>query len=128
MPKWNEIQTIHSKVSPSKTASKLATAQGSSLPNYGKIRLFLVPTRTREQKLTFKKPFKQTFHRTDIQHNIVGIPFTTKNIPYTFILKSKLHLEDKYTRMNNTSLTFFQRLKKHSPFFQTFILFITENT
>ena len=32
-----------------KTASKLATAQGSALTNYGKIQLFLVLTRTMEQ-------------------------------------------------------------------------------
>ena len=32
-----------------KTASKLATAQGSILVNHGKIQLFLVPKRTMEQ-------------------------------------------------------------------------------
>ena len=33
-----------------------------------------------EQK-TFLKPFKQIFYLTDIQYNIIGIPFKTKYIP-----------------------------------------------
>ena len=31
IPTWNQIQTLHPKVIPSKTSSKLATVQGSSL-------------------------------------------------------------------------------------------------
>ena len=46
IPTWNEIKTLHPNLIPMKTASKLATAQGSTLVNYGKTQLFLVPTRT----------------------------------------------------------------------------------
>ena len=63
------------------------------------------------------KPFKQTFHITDIKHNIIGIPFITNYIPTINILNSKTHKKDKYTRMKNTSLTFFQRMNKQPPFF-----------
>ena len=66
MPTWNETKTLHSTLIPIKTASKLATAQGSTLINYGKIQLFLVPTRTMEQNKILKKPFEQTFHITVI--------------------------------------------------------------
>ena len=90
-----------------KTASKLATAQGSTLINYGNVPLFLVPTRTMEQNKILNEPFKQTLHITDIKHNIIGIPFINKYIPTIKILKSKLHIKDKYTRMKNTTLTFF---------------------
>ena len=48
IPTWNEIQTLHPKLIPSKTSSKLATAQGSSLTKFGKVQPFLVPTRTME--------------------------------------------------------------------------------
>ena len=65
-PTWNEIQILHPKLKPSKTSSNLATAQGSSLTNFGKIQLFLSPTRTMEQKNLLTKPFKQTFHITDM--------------------------------------------------------------
>ena len=41
---WNEIRILHSELIPFKTTSRLATAQGSALTNYGKIQLFLVPT------------------------------------------------------------------------------------
>ena len=47
----------------------------------------------------------------NIKQNIVGITFFTKNIPSTNILNSKLHIKDEYTKLSNTSLTFFQRLK-----------------
>ena len=73
-----------------------------------------------EQNKILSKPFKQTFHITDIKHIIIGIPFITKYIPTINILNSKLHIEDKYTRMKNTSLTFFQRLNKQPPFFSKF--------
>ena len=100
-----------------KTASKLATAQGSTLINYGKIQLFLVPTRTKEQNKILNNSFKQTFHITDMKHNDSGIPFITKDIPARNILSSKNYIKDKYTRMKNTALTFFQRLNKQPAFF-----------
>ena len=79
-----------------------------------KSKFFLSPLEQRN------KPFKQTFHITDIKHNIIGIPFITKYIPTINILNSKIHIKDKYTRMKNTALTFFQRLNKHPPFFSKF--------
>ena len=66
------------------------------------------------------KPFKQTFHITDIKHNIIGIPFITKYIPTINILNSKIHIKEKYTKTKNTALTFFQRLNKQPPFFSKF--------
>ena len=93
IPTWNEIKSLHPILTPIKTASKIATAQGSTLVNYGKIQLFLVPTRTMEQNKILNKPFKQTFHITDIKHNIIGIPFITKYIPTINILNSKLHVK-----------------------------------
>ena len=103
-----------------KTASKLATAQGSTLVNYGKIQLFLVPTRTTEQNKILNKPFKQTFHITDIKHNIIGKPFITKYISTINIFNSKIQIKDNYTRMKNTSLIFFQRVNKQQSFFSKF--------
>ena len=44
IPTWNEIKILHPKLILLKTTSKLATAQCSTLTNYGKIQLFLVPT------------------------------------------------------------------------------------
>ena len=93
IPTWNENKTMHPNLTPLETSSKLATAQGSTLVNYGKIQLFLVPTRTMEQNKILNKPFKQTFHITDIKHNIIGIPFITKYIPTISILNSKIHLK-----------------------------------
>ena len=98
----------------------MATAQGSTLVNYGKIQLFLVPTRTMEKNKILNKPFKQIFHFTDIKHNIIGIPFITKYIPTINILNSKIHNKEKYTKTKNTALTFFQRLNKQPPFFSKF--------
>ena len=120
IPTWNEIRLLHPNLKPSETSSELATAQGSTLKNNGKIQFFPVPTRTMEQNKFFNKPFKQTFHITDIKHNIIGIPFITKYIPTTNILNSKLHKKEKYTKMKNTALTFFQRLNKQPPFFSKF--------
>ena len=120
IPTWNEIKTLHLNLTPLETSCKLATAQGSTLVNYGKIQLFLVPTRTMEQNKILNKPFKQTFHITDIKHNIIGIPFITKYIPTINILNSKIHIKDKYTKTKNTALTFFQRLNKQPPFFSKF--------
>ena len=73
-----------------------------------------------EQNKILDKPYKQTFHITDIKHNILGISFITKDIPTINILNSKIHIKDKYTRMKNTALTFFQRLNKQPPFFSKF--------
>ena len=77
IPTWNEIKTLFPNSTPLKTSSKLATAHGSTLVNYGKIQLSLVLSRTMEQNKILNKPFKQTFHITDIQHNIIGILFIT---------------------------------------------------
>ena len=120
IPTWNEIKTLHPNLTPFETSSKLATAQGSTLVNYGKIQLFLVPTRTMEQNKILNKPFKQTFLITDIKHNIIGIPFITKYIPTINILNSKIHIKDKYTKTKNTALTFFQRLNKQPHCFSKF--------
>ena len=120
IPTWNEIKTLHPKLTPLETSSKLATAQGSTLINYGKIQLFLLPTRTMEQNKILTKPFKQIFHITDIKHNIIGIPFISKYIPTINILNSKILIKDKYTKTKYTSLTFFQRLNKQPPFFSKF--------
>ena len=98
IPTWNKIKTLHPNLTPLETSSKLATAQRSTLVNYGKIQLFLLPTRTMEESKILNKPFKQTFHITDIKHNIIGIPFITKNIPTINILISKIHIKDKYTK------------------------------
>ena len=75
---WNEIQILRSKLLLSKTSSSLATAQESGLTNFGKIQLLLVPNRTIEQNKLLYKTFRQTFHITDVKHNIVGIPFINK--------------------------------------------------
>ena len=108
IPTWNEIKILHPKLIPLKTTSRLATTQGSTLTNYGKIQIFFVPTKTMEQNKFLNKPFKQTFHITDIKLNIIGIPFITKYIPTIFILDCKIKIKDKYTKMHNTAVTFFQ--------------------
>ena len=120
IPTWNEIRLLHPNLKPLETSSKLATAQGSTLKNYGKIQLFLVPTRTMEQNKILNKSFKQTFHINDVKHNIIGIPIITKYIPTKNKLNSKLHIKDKYTKLKNTALTFFQRINKQPPFFSKF--------
>ena len=65
IPTWNEIQTLHPKLTPLKNSSKLATAQGSSLTSFGKIQLFLGLTRTMEQNKFLTKTFKTNipYHR-----------------------------------------------------------------
>ena len=73
-----------------------------------------------EQNKILKKPFKQIFHITDTKHNINRIPFINKYIPTINILNIKFHIKDKYTRMKNIALTFFQRLNKQTPFFSKF--------
>ena len=120
IPTWNEIKTLHPKLTPLATSSKLATAKGSTLVIYGRIQLFLLPTRTMEQNKILNKPFKQIFHITDIKHNIIGIPFISKYKPTINILNSKILIKDKYTKTKNTALTFFQRLNKQPPFFSKF--------
>ena len=112
IPTWNEIKILHPQLIPFKTTCRLATAQGSTLSNYGKKQLFFVPTRTMEQNKLMSKPFKQTFHITDIKHNINGKPFITKYIPAINILDSKINIKDKYTRMHNNAFTLFQRMNK----------------
>ena len=95
IPTWNEIKILHSYLLPLKTISRLATSKGATLTKYGKIQLFLVPTRTMEQNKLMSKPFKQTFHITDIKHNIIEIPIITKCIPTKNILNSKIHIREK---------------------------------
>ena len=73
-----------------------------------------------EQNKILNRPFKQTFHITDIKHNIIGIPFISKFIPIINILNSKILIKDKYTKTKNTALTFFQRLNKQPPVFSKF--------
>ena len=73
-----------------------------------------------EQNKLMSKQFKQTFHITDMKHNLIGIPFNTKYIPTIKISNSKFHIKDKYTRLKNTALTVFQRTNKQPPFFSKF--------
>ena len=108
---------MHPNLTPLETFSKLATAQGSTLVNYGKIQFFFLPTRTMGQNKILNKPFKQIFHTTDIKHNIIGILFISKYIPTINIINSKIHIKDKYLKTKKTALTFFQRLNKQPPFF-----------
>ena len=91
-------QNVTPNLNTYKTASKLASAPGSTLVNYGKIQLFLVTTRTLEQNKELNKPFKQTFHITDMKHNIIGTPFMNQYIPTMNNLNSKLHIKDKSTQ------------------------------
>ena len=55
IPTWKEIKTLRPKLIPLKTASRLATSQGSTSTNYGKNQLFLVSTKAMEQKQTLKQ-------------------------------------------------------------------------
>ena len=48
---------------------------------------FPYPTRTMEQSKLMSKSIKQTFHNTDIKHDIIGIPFITKYITTLKYLK-----------------------------------------
>ena len=61
IPTWNDIKTLHPKLIPMKTASKLATGQRSTLVNHRKIQFFLVPTRTMEQNNILTKPLNKQF-------------------------------------------------------------------
>ena len=73
-----------------------------------------------EQNKILNKPFKQIFHITDYNHNIIGIPFISKYIPTINIFNSKILIKDKLTKTKNTALTFFQILNKQPPFFSKF--------
>ena len=73
-----------------------------------------------EQNKLLNKPFKQIFHITDIKHKTFGVPFITNYIPTINILDSKIIIKDKYTRVQNTALTFFQRINKQPSFFSNF--------
>ena len=96
---WHEIHNLHQKLSPLKVSSKLVTAQGKNLTKYGKIQIFLILIRTKERnkfihlKRIFKQIFKRISHKTEIKHNIVGIPFITKCIPTINILNNNLQIE-----------------------------------
>ena len=114
IPTWNEIKTLHPKLTPLATSSKLATAQGSTLVNYGKIQLFLLPTRTMEQNKILNKPFKQIFHITDIKHNIIGILFISNYIPTVNILNSKILIKVKYTKTKKYSSNIFSKVKQRT--------------
>ena len=59
IPTWNELKNLNPKLIPFKTISRLATAQGSTLTNFGKIQLFVVPTQTMEQNKLLSRPFKK---------------------------------------------------------------------
>ena len=82
--------------------------------------IFLRPTKKMEQNELLNKPFEQPFHITDIKHNIIGFPFITKYIPNISIIDSKIDIKNKYRKMNNTALTFFQRMNKQRPIFSKF--------
>ena len=55
-----------------------------------------------------------------MQNNILGISFFTQYIPTVHILYSKIPIKDKYSRMKNTALTFFERINKQPLFFSNF--------
>ena len=111
------MKILHPKLKPFKTTIRLATAQGSILTNYAKNPTFPCSHSNNGKNKLMSKPFKQTFHITDIKHKIIGIPFITKYIPTINILNSRNHIKDKYTRMKNTALISFQRINKQPPFF-----------
>ena len=120
IPTWNEIKFLHPKLITFKLTSRLATAQGSALTNYGKIQLFLVSTRKMERNNFLSKRFKQTFHIKDMKHIISGISLITKNISSRNSLNSRIHIKDKHKRTKNPPLTFFQRINKQPPVFSNF--------
>ena len=68
-----------------------------------------------EQVKLLNRPFKQIFHIKDMNYNF--FENITKQIPTIIVLNSKLHVKDKYTRKNITSLTFFQRIFKQLALF-----------
>ena len=88
-----------------------------------------------EQKKLSKKTLKQTFHITDIKHNVAGIPFFSKLIPIIVILNSKIQTKEICIQDLKTDHlhSFEDKINNHhfSPnFFPNFTLYITkdENT
>ena len=69
-----------------------------------------------EQNKLESKPFKQTFHITDIKHNIIGIPFIAKDIPTIIILNSRIHIKIKNTRIKTQLCHFFKEYTNHHHF------------
>ena len=67
IPTWNEIQTLHPNLIPSKALSKLATAQGSSLTNFEAQKM--------EQNKLLTKP---------LNTNTVGKQFITKKYSFYY--------------------------------------------
>ena len=55
IPTWKEIKTLHPKLTPLATSSKLATSQGSALVNYGKIVIIPSPHENNGAKQNFKE-------------------------------------------------------------------------
>ena len=55
-----------------------------------------IATKTMEQNKLFSKPFKQTFHITNIKHNIIGIPFNNKYKTIFSIIDSKMNIKSIY--------------------------------
>ena len=70
-----------------------------------------------KQNKILNKPFKQIFHITDIKHNIIGIPFISKYIPTINILKSKIHIKDKYKKNKKHSLNILPKIKQTTAIF-----------
>ena len=118
---------MHPNLTPLETSSKLVTAQGSTLVNYGKIQLFFLPARTMEQNKILNKPFKQIFHITDIKHNIIRITFISKYIPTINILNIKIHIKDIH-KNKKYSPNILSKIKQTTTiFFQNFIPFTIKN-
>ena len=69
IPIWNKIKTSQPNFLPSKTSSKLATAQGSSSTNFEKIQLHLVSNQLMEQNKLLSKTFQTiiSYHRQKAQ-------------------------------------------------------------
>ena len=110
------------------TARELATAQGSTLINYGNIQLFLVPIRTMEQNKILNKPSNQTFPITDIKPHIIGIPFISKYITTKNILNSKIHIKDKYKKNEKHSLNILSKIKQTTTIFFQILPYIQSGT
>ena len=68
-----------------------------------------------EENKLLNKPFKQT-----LKLNIIGITFIRKYLTTINILDSKINIKDKYPRINNTALPFFQGINEQPSFFSKF--------
>ena len=79
-----------SKIKTFKNLQQISYSTRISFNKFWQIQVFLIPTRTMEQKKLLTKPFKQTFLITDIKHNTIEIPFIIKYIPTLNILNSKV--------------------------------------